>query len=235
MSTEHNKADPNPAKEATQPDGFTDLTGPAAFKAKNKQAENPSEQEPMSAPNAEQAMENVGNISEFAAQNTEMVAKLEKALADTKDQLIRTVADMENLRKRSAREREDALKYSISGFARDLLDVSDTFRRALDSIPADLKEDNRINPLVEGIEAMERALLTVFEKNGLKKIEPLDEVFNPNFHEVMFEAPMPDKANGTIIQIIEPGYLLHDRLLRPARVGISKSDQGNNHNLDTQA
>lgn len=165
-----------------------------------------------------------------------LMAQMEQALAITKDQLIRTVADMDNLRKRSAREREDAMKYAISGFARDLLDVADTFKRALDAIPEDVRTDARAAPVVEGLQAMERALLTCFEKNGLKKIEPLGEVFNPNFHEVMFEAPLPDKDNGTIIQIIEPGYLLHDRLVRPARVGVAKSIGGDDaHLVNTQA
>ncbi len=202
------------------PDGFTDLTGPAAFKAQAKAQTTQQQSEDQAAADAA---------------NAETMAKLEAALAESKDQLIRTVADMENLRKRSAREREDAMKYSISGFARDLLDVADTFKRALDSIPDDLRSEERINPLIEGIQAMERVLLSCFEKNGIRKIEPLDEIFNPNFHEVMFETPIPEKPSGTIIQIIEPGYLLHDRLLRPARVGVSKSDIPSPHGVDTQA
>jgi len=231
MSTEQNPAPDNKPQETEKPAGFTDLTGPAAFKAQTKKSaqENATESE------IEDALANIGNLSD-APQNAEAIAKLEQSLAETKDQLIRTIADMENLRKRSMREREDAMKYAISGFARDLLDVSDTFRRALDSIPEDLKVDDRITPLVSGIEAMERALLACFEKNGIRKIEPIEEAFDPNFHEVMFEAPVPGKPSGTIIQIIEPGYLLHDRLLRPARVGISKADQSSGqHEIDTQA
>ncbi|OIN87518.1 MAG: nucleotide exchange factor GrpE [Alphaproteobacteria bacterium CG1_02_46_17] len=200
------------------PEGFTDLTGPAAFKAQTKHAQNAQEQS-----------------GDQNNNNAEAVAKLELALAESRDQLIRTMADMDNLRKRSIREREDAMKYSISGFARDLLDVADTFKRALDAIPQDLRSEERINPLIEGIQAMERVLLTCFEKNGIRKIEPLDESFNPNFHEVMFETPIPEKPTGTIIQIIEPGYLLHDRLLRPARVGVSKSETPSPHGVDTQA
>lgn len=210
--------EPHTTEEAAEPpSGFTEVTGPAAFKA--KQTTQPAGEN-----------QNTANTDD-----SQKIAQLEEALAQTKDQLIRTVAEMDNLRKRFAREREDAIKYSVSTFARDLLDVSDTFRRALDSIPPTLKEDSKINPLVEGIEAMERALLTVFEKNGIRKIEPIDEPFNPNFHEVMFEAPVPEKPNGTIIQIIEPGYLLHDRLLRPARVGVSKSTGPQEHAVDTQA
>ncbi|MDY0028698.1 MAG: nucleotide exchange factor GrpE [Pseudobdellovibrionaceae bacterium] len=231
MSTEHDHIPENKPQETEKPAGFTDLTGPAAFKAQTKKASEAYTSES----DMESAMENMGAFS-GSSQHAETVIKLEQSLAETKDQLIRTVADMENLRKRSVREREDAMKYAISGFARDLLDVSDTFRRALDSIPGDLKSDERITPLVSGIEAMERALLACFEKNGIRKIEPIEESFDPNFHEVMFEAPVPGKPSGTIIQIIEPGYLLHDRLLRPARVGISKADQtSGQHEIDTQA
>lgn len=209
--------------------GFTNLTGPAAFKAQQKAAESSARDD---AAHAETAAAATADL--LLAQGK--IDSLEKSVAEAKDQLIRTVADMENLRKRSAREREDASKYAVSSFARDLLDVADTFRRAIDSIPADLKTDERIVPMVQGIEAMERALLSCFEKNGIKKIEPLDEPFNPNFHEVMFEAPVPEKPAGVIIQVIEAGYILHDRLLRPARVGIAKAmGQDHAHNIDTQA
>lgn len=220
--TTHENQNQNEQPEPEKPEGFTDLTGPAAFKAQMKQQS--SEEQSAKTPQLD------------ALHSDAQIAQLEQALAESKDQLIRTVADMENLRKRAAREREDASKYAVSGFARDLLDVADTFRRALAAIPEDLKSDGKINPLIEGIEAMERALLSCFEKNGIKKIEPMDEVFNPNFHEVMFEAPIPDKPNGTIIQIVEPGYLLHDRLLRPARVGLAKTVGADTaHAIDTKA
>ncbi|HNQ91986.1 MAG TPA: nucleotide exchange factor GrpE [Alphaproteobacteria bacterium] len=222
MTTQDNQ-NQNEQPEPEKPSGFTDLTGPAAFKAQMKQQTAAEEQ-------AAEALE-LG-----APHNDEQIVQLEKALAEAKDQLIRTVADMENLRKRAAREREDASKFAVSGFARDLLDVADTFRRALVSIPEELRTDDKILPLIQGIEATERVFLSCFEKNGIKKIEPLDEIFNPNFHEVMFEAPIPDKQNGTIIQIIEPGYMLHDRLLRPARVGVAKTVGASDaHNVDTQA
>lgn len=144
---------------------------------------------------------------------------------------------MDNLRKRSVREREDAGKYAVTGFAKDLLDVADTFTRALQSIPVDLRQDARINNLIHGIEATEKSLLSAFEKNGIKKIEPLEEVFNPHFHEVMFEAPTPGKPSGIIIQIIEPGYVINERLLRPARVGVSKAVDGDTtlRVVDTEA
>lgn len=205
--------------------GLNEVSGPAAFAARQKAAEAQVSDSP---------------APEAASDNAELLAKigsLEASLAAGQEQMLRLAADMENLRKRSVREREDATKFAVSSFARDLLDVADTFSRALQSIPPELKADEKIAPLVTGIEATERALLSCFEKYGIKKLEPLDEPFNPNFHEVMFEAPVPGKQGGLIIQLIEPGYTLHERLLRPARVGVSKADptSGQHHAVDTQA
>lgn len=161
--------------------------------------------------------------------NDERIAALQAELGQAKDQMLRAMAEAENTRKRLLREREDVRKYAVSDFARDMLDFSDNFRRALGAIPEDLKGlDERIKAVIEGIEAMEKEVLRAFEKHGIRKIEPLGELFNPNFHEVMFEAPGTGKPAGTITQLIEPGYMLHDRLLRPARVGVAKDEgQGN--------
>lgn len=172
--------------------------------------------------------------------SAERIAALQAELGQAKDQMLRAVAEAENTRKRLMREREDVRKYAISDFARDMLDFSDNFRRALGAIPEDLKAlDERIKGVIEGIEAMEKEMLRAFDKHGIRKIEPMGEPFNANFHEVMFEAPGTGKPAGTIIQLIEPGYLLHDRLLRPARVGVAKDEgQGGNggaHKVDTQA
>ncbi len=166
---------------------------------------------------------------------------LEEQLERTKDQMIRALAEAENARKRAVKEREDASKFAVSRFSRDILSVADNLRRALESIPAELlAAQPEIKNLTDGIEATERELLRAFEKNGIQKTEPLDERFDPNFHEVMFEAPMPDKEGGIVIQVIEPGYTINGRILRPARVGISKavdqpvtSEPGGN--IDTQA
>lgn len=150
---------------------------------------------------------------------------LEAELAATKDQMMRALAEVENIRRRSAKEREDAAKFAATGFAKDMLDIADNLRRALDAMPTDLLDSEpRLKNLVDGIEATERTLLKNFEKHGIKKIEPLDEIFNPNFHEVMFEAPVPGKPAGTVMQVLEAGYVLNDRLLRPARVGVVKDD-----------
>ncbi|MBI2235033.1 MAG: nucleotide exchange factor GrpE [Micavibrio aeruginosavorus] len=156
------------------------------------------------------------------------IAELEAELARMKDHMLRALADAENTRKRAIKEREDAGKFAVSAFARDMLDIADNFRRALDAIPEDARkgDDPLIKTLMAGIEAIERGLLKTFEKHGIKKLEPLGSVFDPNFHEVMFEAPVPGKTQGTIIQVIEPGYTLNERLLRPARVGIAKGEPG---------
>lgn len=156
-------------------------------------------------------------------EDTARITVLESELERTKDQMIRALAEAENSRKRAQKDREDASKFAVTSFAKDLLSVADNLRRALDAIPENLmKENEQVKNLTDGIEATERELLRSFDKNGIQKIEPLDEPFNPNFHEVMFEAPIPDKPAGTVIQILEPGYIINGRILRPARVGIAK-------------
>ncbi len=157
---------------------------------------------------------------------------LEGEVAQAKDQALRGLAEAENARKRALKEREDAMKYSVAGFAREILDLADNLRRAIESFPSDfLNVDPRLKNFFEGIEVTERALMRSLEMQGIKKIEPLDVLFNPNFHEVMFEAPGTGKPAGTIIQVIEPGFILKDRLLRPARVGIAK-DEGQSGGSD---
>lgn len=150
---------------------------------------------------------------------------LQEELDKTKDQMMRALAEAENARKRAVKERQDASRFAISSFARDLLDVADNLRRALDAVPQELADsDERIKNLIGGIGATERAMLNSFEKNGIKKIEPMDQTFDPNFHEVMFETPGTGKPANTVIQVIDNGYVLNDRLLRPARVGVAKDE-----------
>lgn len=167
------------------------------------------------------------------------ISELQQQLAATRDQGLRALAEADNARKRALKDREDASKYAVSNFARDLLDYTDNFKRAIDSIPEELKTsgDDRITNLLTGLEAMQRQLLQTFEKNGIKKLEPRDEPFNPHFHEVMFEVPGTGKPAGMIIQLVDAGYILHDRLLRPARVGVAKDEGqgGPAHSVDTQA
>jgi molecular chaperone GrpE len=150
-----------------------------------------------------------------------MVA-LEAELAEQKDRLLRALAETENVRRRSQREREDASKYAVAGFAKELLSVADNLRRALDSLPAEEAKDPRTVSLLEGVEATERELLGVFERNGVRRIDPDGERFDHNFHQAIFEAERPGRPAGTIIEVLQPGYVLHDRLLRPAMVGVAK-------------
>lgn len=155
------------------------------------------------------------------------IAELEQAVAAEKERGLRALAEAENTRRRAVKDREDAGKFAISKFARDLLDVLDNFTRAMDAVPEDLKEvDERINAVVSGVEAVQNDMLKIFTAHGIEKIEPLDEKFDPNFHEVMFEAPAAGKPAGIVMQVIEPGYVISGRLLRPARVGVSKGDPG---------
>ncbi len=163
--------------------------------------------------------------TEIPEEEDSSVEALQDELAKAKDQMMRALAEAENARKRAQKDREDASRFAISGFARDLLDVADNLRRALDSVPEDLLAvDDRIKGVLDGIEATERTLLRSFEKNNIQKLEPVDQPFDPNFHEVMFESPVPGKVAGTVIQVIETGYTLNGRLLRPARVGVAKDD-----------
>lgn len=163
------------------------------------------------------------------------IAALEAELFDAKDKMMRALAEAENARRRAVKDREDAGKYAVTNFARDLLDFSDNFHRALAAIPADLHEDERIGLIITGLESMDANLLKTFERHGIKKIEPLDEPFNPNFHEVMFEAPVPGKPGGLVIQVVEAGYVIADRLLRAAKVGVSKGGAGADHQVDQSA
>ncbi|MGA8548687.1 MAG: nucleotide exchange factor GrpE [Stellaceae bacterium] len=150
------------------------------------------------------------------------VAALEAELAEHKDRLLRALAEAENTRRRTQRERDDAAKYAISGFAKDLLSAADNLRRALDSLPEAEIDDARTRSLLAGVAATERELLSVFERHGIRRIDPRGEPFDHNLHQAIFEAERADRPPGTIVEVLQPGYVLHDRLLRPAMVGVAK-------------
>ncbi|MCX8995758.1 nucleotide exchange factor GrpE [Rhizobiaceae bacterium BDR2-2] len=143
---------------------------------------------------------------------------------DLRDKFLRLAAEMDNLRRRTEREVKDAKTYAASSFARDMLAVSDNLRRALDAIPAELKDsaDAVIKPLVEGVEMTERSMLSTLERHGVKKIEAEGQKFDPNFHQAMFEVPNPNVPNNTVVQVVQAGYTIGDRVLRPAMVGVAK-------------
>ncbi len=143
--------------------------------------------------------------------------------AELKDRVLRTLAEMENLRRRTEREIADAKTYGITSFARDLLSVTDNIRRAFTSVDADaIGADGPLKAFVEGIELTERDLLKVLDKHGVKEISPLNEKFDPNKHQAMFEIPNTDVPNGTVLQVMQAGYVIGERVLRPALVGVSK-------------
>jgi molecular chaperone GrpE len=150
------------------------------------------------------------------------VTELEAELAEYKDRLLRALAETENVRRRAQREREDASRYSIAGFAKDLLSAADNLRRALESLPEWEAKDERTRSLVAGVAATERELLSVFERHGIKRVDPQGERFDHNFHQAIFEAERPDQPSGSVVEVLQPGYVLHDRLLRPAMVGVAK-------------
>ncbi len=153
----------------------------------------------------------------------ERLVAVEAELADTKDRLLRALAETENVRRRFQREREDAQKYAISGFAKDLLSAVDNLRRALDAVPEAEVTDARTRSLLDGVAVTERELLAAFERHGVKRIDPKGERFDHNFHQAIFEAERPGTPAGTVIEVLQPGYVLHDRLLRPAMVGVAKA------------
>ena len=183
-------------------------------------------------PNNEEPAENLTpetqqDQGEATASHTDdTLAALTKERDDMRDKLMRALAEAENTRKRMERTQADTTKYAVTGFAKDMLDISDNLRRALDAISEDQRADDKVKTLYDGVAATEKIMLASLEKHGIQKIEPKEGKFDPNFHEVMFEAEVPGKQNGEIIQLLEAGYTIHDRLLRPARVGVAKASAG---------
>jgi molecular chaperone GrpE len=149
---------------------------------------------------------------------------LDRELAEYKDRLLRTLADMENMRKRTEREVTDARIYGISAFARDILGVADNMHRAMQALDDELraKADDSMKALLDGVELTERELMNVLEKNGVKKIDPLNQKFDPHRHQAMFEVEDPSVPSGTVVQVMQAGYLIGERVLRPALVAVSK-------------
>ena len=145
--------------------------------------------------------------------------------ADLKDKLLRALADTENLRRRAEREKAEATLYAATNFARDLLSVADNFGRAMAALPDGAREkaDEAIKNLLSGIEMTERELLQVFERHGIRRLEPLGEKFDPNLHQAVFEVPTAEKPAGTVMQVAQSGYAIGERCLRPAMVGVAKA------------
>jgi len=142
--------------------------------------------------------------------------------SDLKDQILRLAAEMENLRRRTARDVADAKTYAVANFARDMLDVADNLTRALGAIAPDLRDgDTQLNSLVEGVEMTQRTMISALERYGVTKVEAEGQKFDPNFHQAMFEVPDPEQPAGLVTQIVQEGYKIGDRVLRPALVGVT--------------
>lgn len=169
--------------------------------------------------NDEQDGEGFSNpLEALAAENS----RQEEEIANLKDQILRGAAEMENLRRRTQKDVADARAFSISSFARDMLGVSDNLRRALDHVDDAHKEQPGIKTLIEGVEMTERELLNNLEKNGVKKLDPKGEKFDANFHQAMFEVPNTEVPNKTVMEVVQVGFVIGERVLRPAMVGVSK-------------
>ena len=152
------------------------------------------------------------------------VAALAKETADLKDRLLRTLAEMENLRRRTEREVADARTYGVTSFARDILAVADNMERALKALDDEIRDkaDGGVKALLDGVELTERELINVMEKHGVRKLEPQGQKFDPNLHQAMLEIPDASVPAGTVVQVMQPGYTIGERVLRPALVGVSK-------------
>lgn len=174
-----------------------------------------------SQPNAQQAE------AQAAAANggpADEMTRLQAELAEAKEKMLRVAADAENLRRRLERERDDAVKFASGKFARDILTVADNLGRALQNAPKATSPDasDPMQNLVQGIEATERELLSVFERHGIQRIDPQGQKFDPNLHQAMFEVENPQIEAGIVVQVVAAGYVQHGRLLRAAMVGVSK-------------
>ena len=172
-----------------------------------------------------------------APRSDDPVAAARREAAEYKDKVLRTLAEMENLRRRTEREVTDARVYGIASFARDVLEVADNMHRALEAIGPELREtaDPKVKALIEGVELTERELLKSLEKNGVKKFSPQGEKFDPNLHQAMYEIQDDKLPSGSVGQVIQAGYMIGDRVLRPALVGVVKAPPKASANSNSQA
>ena len=164
------------------------------------------------------------NAAEAPAPEPDPLETLKAENGELRDRFLRLAAEMDNLRRRTERDVKDAKSYSVAGFARDMLAVSDNLRRALDAVPAEMRAgaDATLTSLLEGVEMTERSMLSALERHGVKKIDAEGQKFDPNFHQAMFEIPNPAVPNNTVLQVVQAGYTIGERVLRPAMVGVAK-------------
>jgi len=194
-------------------------------KVEERDLETPTSETTEQEPEQEQETEEVET-------SEDIIAKLNEEITNLKDQRLRAIAELENFRKRAEKDQSDALKYGVSNFAKEIINISDNIERAQSSIPEEAKNNETIKPVIEGIDLIAQSVVTTFEKIGIKKIESLNEKFDHNLHQAMMEIEKDDLEPGTIVQELIPGYTLHDRLLRPAMVGVSKKPKKNDDIAD---
>ena len=190
-------------------------------KTKEQDLENPTSEK------EEQVSESPKEKEEEDISPEDLIEKLNEEITGLKDQRLRAIAELENFRKRAEKDQSDALKYGISNFAKEIINIRDNIERAKSSISEEAKNNEAIKSVIEGIDLIAQSVVSTFEKIGIKKIESLNEKFDHNLHQAMMEIENDDLEPGTIVQELIPGYTLHDRLLRPAMVGVSKKTKKN--------
>jgi len=183
----------------------------------------------------EQVSEEPRDQEETEISPEDLIEKLNEEITSLKDQRLRAIAELENFRKRAEKDQSDALKYGISNFAKEIINIRDNIERAQSSISDEAKNNEAIKSVIEGIDLIAQSVVSTFEKIGIKKIESLNEKFDHNLHQAMMEIENEELEPGTIVQELIPGYTLHDRLLRPAMVGVSKKSKKNEDNADKSA
>ena len=182
----------------------------------------PSETRPNDASQTKQAAPEAAGKEPGAEVANDLEALLAEN-ADMRDKLLRTMADMENLRRRTEREKEDTARYAISNFARDVLTIGDNLQRVIEHVPAEsAAKDPALKSFVEGVELTERELMKMLEKHGVTKLEPLGQRFDPNQQQAMYEVPTTEVSDGTVVKVMQAGFTIGDRVLRPALVAVSK-------------
>ena len=195
-------------------------------KSEEQDLENPTTEK------EEQVSEEPKDQEEDEISPEDLIEKLNEEITSLKDQRLRAIAELENFRKRAEKDQSDALKYGISNFAKEIINIRDNIERAQSSISDEAKNNEAIKSVIEGIDLIAQSVVSTFEKIGIKKIESLNEKFDHNLHQAMMEIENEELEPGTIVQELIPGYTLHDRLLRPAMVGVSKKSKKNEDNAE---
>jgi molecular chaperone GrpE len=232
MNTQNDKSENGTAPENAGEDAEAAASEPETLDGEESQADVDAIAEAVAAAVGEDAA--AGDESPWVQDPEVRIAELEEEIGTLKDQFLRAMAEAENVRKRSERQLGEAHKYGVANFARAVLTVADDLSRALMAVPEDQRQgDGLLQTLLGGVEAVERELSKVMVDHNIERIDPVGEPFDPNFHEAMFEVPDSDYPGGTVAQVIQPGYRLHDRLLRPARVGVAKGGQAAKVHVDT--